>query len=64
MEVRKGDEWDFVEQDEAPANRTAREYLFHTTQHSTRCYDSSTWTKRVKVERTLTPSNESNQYRP
>jgi len=49
IDVRKGDEWDFVEQDAAPVNRASREYLFHTTLHSTRCYDTSTWTKRVKV---------------
>ncbi len=48
IEARKGDGFDFVEEDEAPANRTSRQYLFHTS-HSTRCYDSSAWTKRVKA---------------
>jgi len=50
LEVKKGDAWDFVEDEPAPANRTAREYLFHTPSHSpTRCYDASLWTKRVKL---------------
>lgn len=49
INVRRGDEWDFVEEDAAPANRTSRQYLFHTAQHSTRCYDTSAWTKRVKA---------------
>ena len=49
IDVRKGGEWDFVEEDDAPINRTSREYLFHTASHSTQCYDTSAWTKRVKV---------------
>ena len=35
IRVRKGDGFDFVDQDDAPDNRTAREYLFHCpAQHS------------------------------
>ena len=49
IRVRKGDGFDFVDQDDAPDNRTAREYLFHTALHSTRCYDASAWSKRVKL---------------
>ena len=50
LDARRGDAFDFVEDDEPPENRTSRHYLFHTPSHSpNRSYDSSSWTKRVKL---------------
>ena len=41
--------WDFTEWDDAPENRTSLDYLFHTAQHTSRCYDASFWSKKVKA---------------
>ena len=40
LQARRGDAFDFTEEDAGPSNRTDREYLFYTS-HSTRCYDTS-----------------------
>jgi len=40
LKLKAGDEWDFVDYDPAPENRTSIEYLFHVSSHPSR---ASAW---------------------
>ena len=58
LTLRNGGAFDFTDWDEGPRNRTQLEYLFHTAQHPSRCFESSAWSKKVsQVFKQFSPRN-------